>query len=40
MALTRSSNQDELQEMIARGSGLVQRGVPTPAGKGAVGAKR
>jgi twitching motility protein PilT len=38
MALTRSSNQDELQEMIARGASLTNRGV-TPA-KGAVPVKR
>jgi twitching motility protein PilT len=39
MAMTRSSNQDELQEMIARGAGL-NRGVPTPAGKHTAPAKR
>jgi hypothetical protein len=39
MALTRSSNQDELQEMIARGASLTNRGGSTPA-KGAVPVKR
>jgi twitching motility protein PilT len=39
MALTRSSNQDELQEMIARGASLTNRGGVTPA-KGAVPVKR
>jgi twitching motility protein PilT len=40
MALTRSSNQDELQEMIARGAGLAQRNVPTPLGKATAPTKR
>jgi twitching motility protein PilT len=39
VALTRSSNQDELQEMIARGAGL-NRGVPTPGAKPATPVKR
>jgi twitching motility protein PilT len=42
VAMQRSSNQDELQEMINRGAGLVNR--PTAAGsvlaKGAAPAKR
>ncbi len=40
MALMRSSNQDELQEMIARGAGLMNRGTPTPMAKGAAPVKR
>jgi len=41
MAMTRSSNQDELQEMISRGATFVNRGgVTTPLAKGAVPAKR
>jgi Tfp pilus assembly ATPase PilU len=41
MALMRSSSQDELQEMIARGAGLMNRGgTPTPMAKGAAPAKR
>jgi twitching motility protein PilT len=40
MALTRSSNQDELQEMIARGPTFVNRGTPAPLAKGAAPAKR
>src|SRR3977135_2270384 len=40
MALTRSSNQDELQEMIARGPTFVNRGSPAPLAKGAAPAKR
>jgi twitching motility protein PilT len=40
MALTRSSNQDELQEMIARGPTFVNRGNPAPLAKGAAPAKR
>jgi twitching motility protein PilT len=39
-ALTRSSNQDELQEMIARGAVVVNRGMTTPVGKGVVPHKR
>ena len=40
VALTRSSNQDELQEMIARGPTFVNRGNPAPLAKGAAPAKR
>src|SRR5713101_1296844 len=41
MAMTRSSNQDELQEMISRGATFVNRGgVTTPLAKGAVPTKR
>jgi twitching motility protein PilT len=40
MALTRSSNQDELQEMISRGPTFVNRGAPAPLAKGAAPAKR
>jgi twitching motility protein PilT len=40
MALSRSSNQDELQEMISRGATFVNRGGPPPMAKGAVSAKR
>jgi len=40
MALMRSSNQDELQEMIARGASLTNRGNPVPMAKGAAPAKR
>src|SRR6266446_2752327 len=41
MAMTRSSNQDELQEMISRGATFVNRGgVTTPLTKGAAPAKR
>src|SRR5437899_8476760 len=40
MAMTRSSNQDELQEMISRGATFVNRGgVTTPLAKGAAPAK-
>jgi twitching motility protein PilT len=39
LALARSSNQDELQEMIARGAGLSSRSTPVPAGKAHVAAK-
>src|ERR1700675_1495476 len=40
MAMTRSSNQDELQEMISRGATFVNRGgVTTPLTKGAVPTK-
>jgi twitching motility protein PilT len=39
-ALARSSNQDELQEMIARGAGLLNRGTPGPMGKAAVSGKK
>jgi twitching motility protein PilT len=34
MALMRSSNQDELQEMIARGASLTNRTNPAPMSKG------
>jgi len=40
MALTRSSNQDELQEMIARGSTLANRTNPAQMAKGSVTVKR
>jgi twitching motility protein PilT len=40
MALARSSNQDELNEMIARGASLANRNVVAPAGKSAVPVKR
>ena len=40
MALSRSSNVDELQEMIARGSSLAHRTTATALGKHAVTAKR
>jgi hypothetical protein len=40
MAMTRSSNQDELQEMIARGATFVNRGGAAPAAKGTASAKR
>jgi twitching motility protein PilT len=40
-AMTRSSNQDELQEMISRGATFVNRGgVTTPAPKNAAPVKR
>jgi len=39
MALTRSSNQDELQEMIARGAGL-NRPNSAPLARGAAPTKR
>jgi len=39
MALTRSSNQDELQEMIARGATLSNRNA-APIGKGTAPVKR
>jgi twitching motility protein PilT len=39
IALTRSSNQDELQEMISRGATLTSRN-PAPLAKGAVPGKR
>jgi len=39
MVLMRSSNQDELQEMISRGASLSTRSTP-PLAKGAVPAKR
>jgi hypothetical protein len=38
--LARSSNQDELNEMIARGASLANRNVVAPAGKSAVPVKR
>ena len=40
LALSRSSNQDELQEMIARGATFVNRGGAVPQAKGAAPAKR
>jgi len=40
VALTRSSNQDELQEMIARGATLANRTSPAPMAKGSVTVKR
>src|ERR1700716_1859948 len=40
VALQRSSNPDELQEMIARGPTFVNRGNPAPLAKGAAPAKR
>jgi len=40
LALSRSSNQDELQEMIARGATLLNRNNPAPMAKGAAPAKR
>jgi twitching motility protein PilT len=40
MAMTRSSNQDELQEMIARGATFVNRGGAAPVAKGTASAKR
>jgi len=38
-AIARSSNQDELQEMIARGAGVVNR-APAVAAKAAAPGKR
>jgi hypothetical protein len=38
--LARSSNQDELQEMISRGASLTNRNSPAPMTKGAVPSKR
>jgi hypothetical protein len=40
MALTRSSNQDELQEMIARGASLLTRTFQSDGQKGAAPLKR
>ncbi|HKM47220.1 MAG TPA: ATPase, T2SS/T4P/T4SS family, partial [Terriglobales bacterium] len=40
MAMTRSSNQDELQEMISRGAVMVNRGTPAPMAKGAAPGRR
>jgi twitching motility protein PilT len=40
MAVSRSSNQDELQEMIARGATFVNRSGTAPLAKGAAPAKR
>jgi twitching motility protein PilT len=40
MALSRSSNQDELQEMISRGATLVNRSAPGTLAKGAAPTKR
>jgi Tfp pilus assembly ATPase PilU len=40
VALARSSNQDELQEMISRGASLTNRNSPAPMTKGAVPSKR
>ena len=39
-AVARSSNQDELQEMIARGASLLNRPSSSPMGKAAVPGKR
>src|SRR5580698_1798240 len=39
-AMARSSNQEELQEMISRGAVVVNRGAPAPMAKGAAPAKR
>jgi len=40
MALSRSSNQDELQEMISRGASLTNRPAPGTLAKGAAPTKR
>jgi twitching motility protein PilT len=40
LAVSRSSNQDELQEMIARGATFVNRGGTAPLAQGAAPAKR
>ncbi len=40
MALSRSSSQDELQEMISRGATFVNRGIPAPMARSAAPAKR
>jgi twitching motility protein PilT len=40
MALSRSSNQDELQEMINRGASLLGRAAPGTMAKGAAPGKR
>jgi Tfp pilus assembly ATPase PilU len=40
MALMRSSNQDELQEMIARGAGLLNRGTGAAMAKAAAPGKK
>ena len=40
MALSRSSNQDELTEMINRGAGLLHRNQPAAMAKGAAPGKR
>jgi Tfp pilus assembly ATPase PilU len=40
VAMARSSNQDELQEMIARGSTLANRTHPAPMARGSVTVKR
>ena len=40
MAMMRSSNQDELQEMISRGAVAVNRGGTTPLAKGAAPGRR
>jgi twitching motility protein PilT len=40
LAISRSSNQDELQEMIARGANLMSRNTSVPMAKGAAPGKR
>jgi len=40
VAMARSSNADELQEMINRGAGLMNRNQPATAVKGAATGKR
>jgi twitching motility protein PilT len=40
MALSRSSSPEELQEMINRGAGLLNRGTAAPMAKAAAPAKR
>jgi hypothetical protein len=39
-AMARSSNQDELQEMIARGASLLNRTGTAPMARGAAPTKR
>jgi twitching motility protein PilT len=39
VALARSSNQDELQEMINRGTGLIAKSQTTPMSKAATPGK-
>ena len=39
-AMARSSNQDELTEMISRGASLLNRTSPAPMARGAAPAKR
>jgi twitching motility protein PilT len=36
LALSMSSNPDELQEMINRGAGTLQQSIPAPVGAGAT----